>query len=369
MSNRWIADRASRIEASGIRKIFELAKGLQNPVNLSIGQPDFDVPEVVKVAAKSAIDRGLNGYTVTQGIPELRQVIQSYVSQTYPTQDRTVMITSGTSGGLLMAMMATINPGDEVILFEPYFVSYPHLVTMVGGTPVILNTYPNFHIDIDQVSAAITPRTKAILFSSPSNPTGVTVPPETLRQLAELCEERGILIISDEIYREYTYDEPFASIAEYSPNVISVDGFGKSHGMTGWRIGFAHGPRELIEEMTKIQQYTFVCAPAPVQYAAVEAWKLPTEETIERYRQKRDRVIEGLNDRFEMVVPGGAFYLFPKVPWGSGTQFVEEAIRHNLLIIPGIAFGRQDTHFRISYAASDEMLDRGIEILNRIART
>ena len=368
MSERWIAERTTRIEASGIRKVFELAKDLRDPVNLSIGLPDFDVPEPVKIAAKNAIDAGQNRYTITQGIPELRGVIDAYLRETYPEQTRQTLITSGTSGGLLMALMATINPGDEVILFDPYFVSYPHLVTMVGGVSVVLDTYPDFRIDMDQVAAAITPRTKAILFSSPSNPTGVTIPPSTLRQLAELCHERDILIISDEIYRVFTYDEPFASIVEFAPDAIAVDGFGKSSGMTGWRIGFAHGPQAIIEEMTKLQQFTFVCAPSMVQHAAVEAWSLPTEQTIARYRAKRDRVIEGLNERFEMVVPGGAFYLFPKSPWGTGSEFVHEAIRNNLLIIPGIVFGKRDSHFRISYAASDDMLDRGIEILNRIAR-
>ncbi len=147
-----------------------------------------------------------------------------------------------------------------------------------------------------------------------------------------------------------------------------LDGFSKAYGMTGWRLGFAHGPRRLIEEMIKLQQFTFVCAPSMVQHAGVVAWDYDTSDIVNTYRSKRDRIVSGLKDRFELVHPDGAFYLFPRSPWGTATQFVEEAIRNELLIIPGSVFSRQDTHFRISYAADDRMLDRGIEILNRLAR-
>src|SRR5689334_512679 len=223
MHDHWIADRMSRIEASGIRKIFELGRGLKDPVNLSIGQPHFDVPEPVKRAAKDAIDRGDNGYTVTQGIPELRSKLAAEVRGRLPGQEREVLVTSGTSGALMLALCATVNPGDEVILFDPYFVAYPHLVTLAGGTSVVLDTYPEFRIDVDKVRAAITPKTKAILFSSPSNPTGVTTAADTLRDLAALSREKGVLLIADEIYRSFWYDGPFRSAAEFDPNVLVVD--------------------------------------------------------------------------------------------------------------------------------------------------
>src|SRR5205809_3016650 len=173
MHDRWIADRMQQIESSGIRKVFELARSLKDPVNLSIGQPHFDVPEPIKNAAHAAIDRGANAYTVTQGIPELRNKLQAQVRAQYGDTDREVMITSGTSGGLVLALCCTVNPGDEVILFDPYFVMYPHLVTLAGGKSVILDTYPVFRIDVNKVRAAITPRTKVILVNSPANPTGV----------------------------------------------------------------------------------------------------------------------------------------------------------------------------------------------------
>jgi aspartate aminotransferase/aminotransferase len=364
----WVADRMSSIEASGIRKVFELARTLKDPVNLSIGQPHFDVPEPIKHAAHQAIDRGDNGYTVTQGIPELRTKLQAYVRDLYQDPDREVMVTSGTSGGLLLAGMSTINPGDEVLIFDPYFVLYPHLVRLAGGTPVFISTYPDFRIDLDQVRRAVTPRTKSIIVNSPSNPTGVIHSPECLRGLAELARERDILLMSDEVYRVFCYDAPFHSPAEYNRDVVVFDGFSKAYGMTGWRLGFAHGPRRLIEEMIKVQQFSYVCAPSIVQHAGVAALDFDVSEIGADYKRKRDRVYEGLKDDYEVVRPEGAFYMFLKAPFGSGTQFVVEAIKNNLLLIPGNAFSQVDTHFRLSYAATDHTIERGLGILRDMAR-
>jgi aspartate aminotransferase/aminotransferase len=366
-ADRWIADRMHAIEVSGIRKVFELGRSLKDPVNLSIGQPDFDVPGPIKAAARAAIDRGDNGYTVTQGIPELRAKIDAHVRGLYPRHDRASLITSGTSGGLLLALCCTVNPGDEVIVFDPYFVMYPHLVTLAGGTTVFVDTYPSFDVDPDRVKAALTRRTKAILLNSPANPTGRVYPRAVLRELALLARERGILLISDEVYRVFCHDTPFASPAEFNEDVLVLDGFSKAYGMTGWRLGFAHGPRRVIEEMTKLQQFSFVCAPSMVQHAGVAAWDYDVSAIAADYRAKRDRIYEGIKDRYEVFRPEGAFYIFPKAPRPSGTGFIAEAIHHQLLLIPGGVFSRRDTHFRISYAADDRTLDRGIDILNRLA--
>ncbi len=367
-ADRWIADRMRSVEASRIRKVFELARSLKDPVNLSIGQPDFDVPEPVKAAARAAIDRGHNGYTVTQGIPELREKIQAGVNSSYPGADRHVLVTSGTSGGLMLAITCTVNPGDEVIVFDPYFVMYPHAVTLAGGTTVSIDTYPDFGIDPDRVKAALTPRTKAVLVNSPNNPTGRVYPREVLRDLAVLCRERGVLLISDEVYRAFVHDGSFTSPAEFNDDVLVVDGFSKAYGMTGWRLGFAHGPRRVIEEMSKLQQFSYVCAPSVVQHAGVAALDLDLAGVAADYRRKRDRVVAGLRDRYEIGKPEGAFYLFAAAPGGKGLTFVEDAVRNSLLLIPGLAFSRRDSHFRLSYAAADRTLDRGIEILNRLAR-
>lgn len=364
----WIADRMSRIDASGIRKAFEMAKQMTDPINLSIGLPDFPVAEPVKLAAIQAILDDHSEYTLTQGLPELRLALQKLVDETFGHADRQVMVTSGTAGGLTLALSVTVNPGDEVIIFDPYFVMYRHLVTWVGGVSVLVDTYPDFQIDVARVEAAITPRTKAIIVNSPSNPTGVVLTRETLAQLVDLCRRHKILIISDEVYAAFSYDGDFVSPATMDESILVCDGFSKTHGMTGWRMGFAHGPARLIQEMIKLQQFSFICAPSLVQHAAVEALKTDMTDRVAAYKRKRDRVVEALSGHYELVKPEGAFYVFPKAPWGTASEFVAEAIRHQLLIIPGNVFSQRDTHFRISYAVDDRVLERGLEVLQKIAR-
>jgi aspartate aminotransferase/aminotransferase len=176
------------------------------------------------------------------------------------------------------------------------------------------------------------------------------------------------LLISDEIYRVFSYDGPLPSPAEFNEDTLVVDGFGKAYGFTGWRLGFAHGPKSLIEQMAKLQQFTFVCAPSIVQYAGLAAWDLDVTPYVADYRRKRDRLSAALHGHFEFVIPGGAFYLFAKTPWGTGTEFVTAAIDQNLLLIPGAIFSHRDTHFRVSYAAEDATLSQGIDILIRLAK-
>ena len=237
----WLAERTRAIEISGIRKVFELGKSLKDPINLSIGQPHFDVPAPIKAAAKAAIDAGHNGYVVTQGIPELREKLLADVKARFPGQDRDVIVTSGTSGGLLLALLATVNPGDEVVTPDPYFVSYPHMITIAGGTLVPVDTYPSFRVDPDRVTAALTPRTKVIMLSTPSNPTGAVIERAAQKAIAEVARDRGILVISDEIYRAFHYDGPAVSPAMFDENVLVMEGFGKTYGMTG--LAARLGPR------------------------------------------------------------------------------------------------------------------------------
>ena len=364
----FIADRARAIEVSGIRKVFDLARELRDPVNLSIGQPHFEVPTPVREAAKRAIDAGHNGYTPTQGSGELLARLRADVEARFPGQERQVLVTSGTSGGLVLAMLACVNPGEEVVVADPYFVSYPNLVSVVGGKLVPIDTAgTGFQLTPAAVEAAITPRTKAVISCSPANPTGVVTSRENLRELAAVCRRRGVLLVSDEIYRAFHFDGPAASPAEADPDVLVIEGFGKTYGVTGWRLGYAHGPKAVVEEMTKMQQFTFVCAPSAFQAAAVAAMDFDVSGIVADYKRKRDLIAGLLRERFEFATPGGAFYLYVRSPWGTATEFVTEAIRHNLLVIPGCVFSRHDTHFRVSYAAADETLERGAAILNRLA--
>jgi aspartate aminotransferase/aminotransferase len=368
VNDAWIADRMKSIEASGIRKAFDMSKAMKDPINLSIGLPDFDVAAPVKAAAVEAIERGHNAYTLTQGIPELRGKIQAAVDAEFGHADRQVLVTSGTAGALLLALCAAVNPGDEVVIFDPYFVMYGNLAHLAGGTPVYVDTYPDFRIDAGRVADAMTGRTKCVIVNSPGNPTGAVATADEMRRLAELCKARGVLLISDEVYRSFCYDRPFATPATWNDEVLVVDGFSKAHGMTGWRMGFAHGPSRLIQEMAKLQQFSFVCAPSPFQYACVAALDRDLSAQTDAYRRKCDLVAEALGELFDLPRPEGAFYAFPRAPWGAATEFVAEAVKNNLLIIPGNVFSRRDTHFRISYAVDDATLKRGLDVLRKLAQ-
>jgi aspartate aminotransferase/aminotransferase len=368
MLHPWIAQRTTTFDSSGIRKVFDLAAQMKDPINLSIGQPDFDVPEPVRQACIDAIQSRKNSYALTQGMPVLREKLQQQVDAEFGHADRKVFVSSGTSGGLVLTMLSLVNPGDEVIIFDPFFVMYQPLVSLVGGTAVLIDTYPDFRIDLNRVAEAITPRTKLILLNSPANPTGATATAAEIEGLAKLAAERNVALLSDEIYRAFCYDEPFLSPAKFNDQTIVIDGFSKSHAMTGWRLGFVHGPAAVIDTMVKLQQYTFVCAPQPVQWAGAVAMDVDVSGYVEQYRKKRDLIYEGLADMFELVKPGGAFYAFPKAPWGTATEFVTEAIQNRLLIIPGGIFSQRDTHFRLSYAADDAVIERGIEVLRKLAR-
>ena len=364
----WIAKRTTTFDSSGIRKVFDLAAKLKNPVNLSIGQPDFDVPEAIKTACKAAIDEGRNAYSPTQGIAPLRDKLKERIASQYNHPDRELFISSGTSGGLMLSMMALVDPGDEVIVFDPYFVMYPPLIKLAGGTPVFVNTYPDFRIDLDAVRSKITDKTKLILFNSPANPTGVTATRDEIEGIAKLAAEHDVVLLSDEIYSTFLFDEAMLSPAEFNPDTLVIDGYSKSHAMTGWRVGYVHGPSDIVQAMMKIQQFSFVCAPQPAQWATLAALDYDMAAYTDEYRKKRDFMVEALRDQFEISTPGGAFYLFPKAPWGTGSEFVMKAIENELLIIPGNIFSQHDTHFRISFAATNETLERGAEILNRLAK-
>ena len=363
-----ISRRASAFDSSGIRKAFDLAAKLDDPINLAIGQPDFAMPAAACEAAKAAIDAGKSGYTQTQGIPQLRERLEGAVRGELGDPERKLCVTSGSSGALVLVLMALIDPGDEVILFEPAFVMYRPLVEFLGGTCVIVDTSPSFSIDVEQVAAAITPRTKAILLNTPSNPTGFVAPLDTVRDLARLAERAEVTLISDELYRSYSYDEPFHSPAAHSDRVVVIDGFSKSHAMTGWRVGWVHGPAEIIDACTMLQQYTFVCAPQAGQWGAIAALDAPMDIPLAECKRKRDKLMAGIAGHYRFVKPGGAFYLYPEAPGGSGKRFAEAAAeQEKLIVVPGSVFGAADTHFRIAYTVTDRTLDRGIAALIRLA--
>ena len=362
-----LADRMKLIDSSGIRKVFALAATMKNPVNLSIGQPDYDVPDFFKEKAIEAIRSGKNSYTQTGGLQELRDIIQSDLKKSRGKEFEDVFVTSGTSGGIILSLMATVNPGDEVLITDPYFVMYKHLINLFGGVPKFINTYPDFRLRADEIEKQITKKSKIIMLNSPNNPTGVVYSADELKMVAEIARKHHLLIISDEIYDTFTYENKYESIAKYYENTLLLGGFPKSLAMTGWRVGYAAGPKDLIAAMITIQQYSFVCAPSMAQFACLHYPEFDLTQFQVEYKQKRDTIYEGLKaGGFDVQKPDGAFYIFPKVKFGTDAEFVEKAIQNNVLIIPGSVFSEKKTHFRISFAAPLDTLKKGAEILSNL---
>ncbi len=361
-----LAARRDLIDSSGIRKVFDLAATLKDPINLSIGLPDFDMPDELKDTAVEAIRAGKNRYTLTGGIPPLRKRIARYYEERGVTVEDN-MVASGTSGGLLLVFLALLDPGDEVLIPDPYFVMYKALVRFIGAKPVLVDTYPDFRITRERLEAATTERTRLLILNSPANPTGATYSEEECRAAAEFAESRGIAVMSDEIYEEYVYDGEYVRPSAHLKEPIVVSGFSKSVAMTGWRIGWVAGPGDLIRAITDVQQYSFVCAPSVAQETALRAFDIDMGPTRDQFRARRDLIADGLLDAgYNVVRPGGAFYIFPEAPGGDGEAFVRKAIENNLLVVPGNVFSERNTHFRISFAASEEKLRAGLEVLRRL---
>ncbi|MFH0910544.1 MAG: aminotransferase class I/II-fold pyridoxal phosphate-dependent enzyme [Planctomycetota bacterium] len=362
-----LSRRVHSMQASGIRKVFDLAQEIRNPVNLSIGQPHFDVPDEVKAVAIEAIRTGKNSYTQTQGGPELREALLRHLGGRYDASE--ILVASGVCGALSLAYLALLDAGDEIVVLDPYFVGYKQLAFLCGARPVFVDTYPDFSLDPERVERAVSPRTRAVIFSSPANPTGAVFSAADLRALAEVARRHDLLVISDEIYCDYAYDAPFQSITDFYEKTLVLNGFSKSHAMTGWRLAWAAGPRELIAAMTKLQQFTYVCAPSFAQIAGAAALGRLPDERIAEYKAKRDRIHAGLVAAgYDVQKPAGAFYIFPRAPWGTDMDFAAAAVKKELLIIPGSVFSEANTHVRISYAATDETIDRGLEILSELVK-
>ncbi len=393
--SRLVSARARAVDASRIRRVFELARSLKDPINLSIGQPDFPVPEPIRRAACAAIERGDNGYTVTQGIEPLRRAIGTRlhaelgwnIAGQHENSQTGLLVTTGTSGALMLAAMVLLDPGDEIIVPDPYFVMYPQLATLTGGKAVYCPTEPDFRLTAARVAPLITPRTKAVLLCSPGNPTGVVSTQAECRDLLNLCREKGILLISDEIYDEFVFSDARterwadgsgrascpspAREPGASDHMLLVRGFGKTYGLTGWRMGYAAGPAWLIEPMLRLQQFTYVNAPSIAQWACVEAFACDLGPIVADYERRRDLVVRKLSPVTDVAIPGGAFYAYPRIPPKLGLtaqQFAERCIERGVLVIPGNAFSRQDTHLRISFATNPARLEQGLDIIAELMR-
>ncbi|MFH1862726.1 MAG: pyridoxal phosphate-dependent aminotransferase [bacterium] len=368
MGEHRLAVRVQGIEPSGIRKIFDRVPLAKNPINLTMGEPDFDVPALIKDAAKEAIDRGLNKYTPTQGIAPLREAIKEHLrARNLPFEE--VMITAGVSGGLVLSSLSLINPGDEVLIPDPFFVMYRYMVLLSGGAPVFLDTYPDFKLSAETLENSITPRSKLLLLNSPNNPTGAVLSAAELDELAHIVRRHNLFVISDEIYDHFLYDHrKHESISTRDLPTLILGGFSKTYGMTGWRLGYAAGPAWLIRQMTIMQQYSFTSANSVAQYATLKAFACDMSPQIADLERRRDLIYQGLRALgFQPVRPEGAFYIFTPVPPGyTSESFVERCIAEELFLIPGAAFSMRDTHFRISFAAAESTLHRALVVLEKL---
>ncbi|WP_017471199.1 aminotransferase [Amphibacillus jilinensis] len=380
-SHHYVADHIHQLKPSGIRRFFDLASKLDNVISLGVGEPDFVTPWNVIEASFHSLEQGYTAYTANAGLLELREELSCFLSETYHVSYRAedqMLITVGASQAIDLAFRAIINPGDEVIVIEPSFVSYAPTIKLAGGEPVIVEaTEPfAFKIQPEQIKSAITPKTKAILICSPNNPTGAALNRDELTAIAKLAEQHDLIVVSDEIYADLLYDEEFTSFASI-PNMIDrtilISGFSKAFAMTGWRLGYAAGPKAIIEAMTKIHQYTIMCAPTMAQHGALEALRNgrgSVQEMKNSYRQRRNYVVKALNEMgLTCHMPGGAFYVFPSIKaTGMSSEAFAEALLEDqrVAVVPGHVFGNSgEGYIRCSYATSMQQL---AEAMKRIKR-
>ena len=365
MFTRRIAD----IEPSGIRRILNLAGQVSDPVDLSIGQPDYDVPDNIKQRCIEAISAGHNRYAQTLGIPELRQaLIQDLNKRGARFED--LIVTNGAAGAITLFFLALVEQGDEIAITDPWFLNYRHMITLCQAEATFIDTYPDFRIREEALDGAVGRQTKAIVVNSPANPTGLVYTREEIELLVDRAKKWDCWIISDEVYHTFVYDQvEYVSPSQIYDKTLIVDSFSKSAGMPGWRLGYGTGPKELIQKVVPLQQYLFGCAPTPVQHAGVLCAGRDLTEDLARLQKKRDMVYQGLKDCYPVERPNGAFYIFPQAPGDDCYPFIERAIQNKLFVSPGDTFSRHRTHFRISYAVPEETLKRGIEILRILAGT
>jgi aminotransferase len=376
MNERYLASRVVTLKPSGIRKFFDIVATMKDVISLGIGEPDFVTPKPIIDAGIRALHAGETHYTSNAGLLELRQAITEYIFKTYEVEydpDTEAIITVGVSEALYLTLTALLNPGEEVIIPTPCFVSYQAEVILAGGVPVEIPTYvgDGFQVKPERLEAAITPRTKAILLGYPNNPTGAVYTRQVLLEIARIAEKHDLVVISDELYDQLVYGVQhvcFPSLPGMRPRTILLGGFSKNYAMTGWRAGFACGPADIIKGLVRIHQYTIMSAPTMSQLAALEAIQHGAQfvaEMRDEYNRRRKLIVGGLNQLgLPTFEPHGAFYAFPNV---SVTGMGDEKFAQKLLeeervaVVPGSSFGAGgEGYVRCSYATAYEKIEEAL---------
>ncbi|MGB9792323.1 MAG: aminotransferase class I/II-fold pyridoxal phosphate-dependent enzyme [Thermacetogeniaceae bacterium] len=383
MGRAFVSRVVSELPSSGIRRFFDLIDGSDGVISLGVGEPDYITPEVIRSACIEALKKGVTKYTSNCGMAELRNEISNYLAARFgltyaPDQ---ILVTTGVSEAVDLALRAIINPGDEILIPEPCYVSYSPCTAIAGGVPVMVPTRyeDEFRLKKEVLISYITDKSKAILLSFPNNPTGAIMTSEDLKEIAEVAEKYDLLIISDEVYAELTYETRHVSIASLpgmADRTIVLNGFSKAFSMTGWRLGFAAGPKDIINAMLKIHQYTMLCAPSFSQYAAITALREGSrfvEEMVDDYNKRRKLIVTGLNQiGLPCLEPKGAFYAFPSIKHTGMTseEFCERLFfEEKVAVVPGNAFGKSGEGFvRCCYAASYKEIEEALERIERFLK-
>lgn len=379
--NHLLSDKIINIKPSGIRKFFDLVSEMDDVISLGVGEPDFETPWHIRDEGIYAFEKGKTFYTSNSGLKPLRQEISNYINRKLGVKYEPmseILVTVGGSEAIDIGLRALLNPNDEVIIPQPSYVSYEPCTVLAGGKPVILNLKPenDFRLTTDELRAAITNNTKVLVLPYPNNPTGAIMDESDLKSIAEVIKEKDIIVMSDEIYSELTYKGNHHSIVEIDgmkERTILINGFSKSYAMTGWRLGYACAPKEIIKQMTKIHQYTIMCAPTISQYGAVEALKNGDDDVImmrESYNQRRRFLMSRFNEiGVDCFEPFGAFYVFPSIKKFGMTseEFATRLLKEErVACVPGTAFGESGEGFlRISYAYSIDNLKLAMERIER----
>jgi aspartate aminotransferase/aminotransferase len=361
----YLAKRLQNFDSSKIRAAFEFAEDIPNPIDLSIGFPEDNTPDYVKLAGIEAIQKNHTRYTAANGMLELRAAIARKLEKTnrVPANPDSVTITPGVTTGILLAYLAILDSGDEILLPDPFFPPYHDLAIMLGAKPVLVDTTPSFQLTAELIEPLITAKTKALVINSPNNPSGAMYPKEELVKIAALAKKHDLLIISDEIYEHFAYDEEHFSIGSVHRDTLTLNGFSKGYAMTGWRVGYIAGPQAIINAINELQQYTVFSSSSVSQHAALAALRQNPGDISASYKAKRDSARELLESAFSDIKGAqGAFYFFLRLPPGvNDMRFVNQLSHRGVIVLPGSAFSQHEDYIRIAFAAETKNLTEGLK--------